>query len=348
MVSSQTVIGVEWTFMVLAYVFVACRLYVRLCMRGLRLYSADYWLIVGLMSCQGLLICDTLTYSMNAMDDFTITSVSLDKIRFATNYFFDTGIYFPKFSIIAFYYNLIPPTHPQMRIALYILTFITGAFALVTFFGDTFWCGPDPSVNWRRTSDESCTVFAAMDLMRLNWSLNFITEVLNVAFPFPLIFDLSLRSRREKVALGAIFALGTITIGVSVGRFVTMLHVSNDISIYIWATAEICISVIVVALSALRPLLRKLSGIVSTDPGSNLTSGYTISSMSQPSKPSTRTRDLEAFWETGPRAHQSGVTAMASGEHLTGSEVELNRIGGILRTQQVSMSSETVSSFMTR
>lgn len=116
----------------------------------------------------------------------------------------------------------------------------------------------------------------------------------------------------------------------------------------IWATAEICISVIVVALSALRPLLRKLSGMVSTDPGSNLPSGYNISSMSQPSKPSTRTRDLEAFWETGPRAHQSSVTAMASGEHLTGSEVELNRIGGILRTQQVSMSSETVSSFMTR
>ncbi|KAL2678778.1 hypothetical protein Neosp_009529 [[Neocosmospora] mangrovei] len=152
------------------------------------------------------------------MDDFTITSVSLDKIRFATNYFFDTGIYFPKFSIIAFYYNLIPPTHPQMRIALYILTFITGAFALTTFFGDTFWCGPDPSINWRRTDDESCTVFSSMDLMRLNWSLNFITEVLNVAFPFPLIFDLSLRSRREKVALGVIFALGTITIGVSVGR----------------------------------------------------------------------------------------------------------------------------------
>ncbi|RSL98995.1 hypothetical protein CEP52_009952, partial [Fusarium oligoseptatum] len=78
--------GIEWTFMVLAYVFVGCRLYVRLYMRGLRLYSADYWLIAGLMSCQGLLICDTLTYSMNAMDDFTITSVSLDKIRFATNY----------------------------------------------------------------------------------------------------------------------------------------------------------------------------------------------------------------------------------------------------------------------
>ncbi|KAJ4311208.1 hypothetical protein N0V84_010570 [Fusarium piperis] len=281
------------------------------------------------------------------MDDFTITSVSLDKIRFATNYFFDTGIYFPKFSIIAFYYNLIPQTQPKMRMALYALTAITGGCALITFFGDTFWCGPDPSINWR-TSHESCTVFSAMDLMRLNWSLNFITEVLNVVFPFPLIHNMTLRSRREKVALGAIFALGTITIAVSVGRFVTMLHVSNDISIYIWATAEICISVIVVALAALRPLLRKLSGMVSTDLGNNLQSGYNISSMSHPSKPSTRTRDTEAFWETGHRAHQSGVTAMASGEHLTGSEVELNCIEGILRTQQVSMSSETVSSSTTR
>jgi hypothetical protein len=70
------------------------------------------------------------------------------QIRFATNYFFDTGIYFPKFSIITFYANLVPVTHPEMRTALYVLAAITTSFALATFFGDTFWCGPDPSINW--------------------------------------------------------------------------------------------------------------------------------------------------------------------------------------------------------
>ncbi|KAF4976608.1 hypothetical protein FDECE_18456 [Fusarium decemcellulare] len=263
MVSSETVMGFEWTFLALAYVFVAGRIYVRLAMRNLKLYSADYWLIVGLISCQGLLICDTLTYKMNAMDDFTVSNTPLKKIRFATNYFFDLGIYFPKFSIVAFYYNLVPVTHPEMRILLHVLTGITVSFALITFFCDTFWCGPDPSINW--TGDhESCTVFTSMVLMRLNWALNFISEVLNVIYPIPLLKGLKMHSRRKKIGLTIIFGLGIITIAVSIGRFVTMLYVSNDISIYIWATAEICISAIVVALTALRPLLRKITNMIST------------------------------------------------------------------------------------
>ncbi|KAM5343667.1 hypothetical protein ACJ41O_012204 [Fusarium nematophilum] len=335
--------GIEWTFMALCYALVSARIYVRIWMRGNKLYSADYWLIAGLMSAQGLLICDTLTYKMNAMDNFTISNESLDKIRFATNYFFDTGIYFPKFSIIAFYYNLVPPTNPRMRKALYVLTGITATCALITFFGDTFWCGPDPSVNWIR-EDASCTVFAAMDLMRLNWSLNFLTEVLNVVYPFPLIRDIILRSRREKIGLGVIFGLGTITIGVSIGRFVTQIYVSNGISIYIWATAEICISVMVVALTALRPLLRKISSMISTTLSSNdPTSGYRISSINRSHKQTIGGGGHDAYWRNENGTHRSHVLAAMPGESPTGSEVELNDVTGILKTQQVSVSSETIS-----
>ena len=44
---------------------------------------ADYLLIAGLVACQGLLICDTLTYQMNAMDDFALasTSIPVKKVR---------------------------------------------------------------------------------------------------------------------------------------------------------------------------------------------------------------------------------------------------------------------------
>ncbi|ENH62183.1 hypothetical protein FOC1_g10015146 [Fusarium oxysporum f. sp. cubense race 1] len=230
--------------MTLAYITVACRIYVRLVMRKARLFSADYWLILGLLSCQVLLICDTITYSMDAMDDFTIDNVAIRKIRFATNHFFDTGIYFPKFSIIAFYFNLVPISQPKMRIALYCLAGLTTSFAVITFFCDWFWCGPDPSINW------------------------------------PLLATLKMTSTRKKIGLVVVFGLGVITIAVSVGRFVTMGYVDNAISICqssqphlnlisnilldIWATAEICISVIVVALTAVRPLLRKLTNLKST------------------------------------------------------------------------------------
>lgn len=72
--------GLEWTFIFLSYVLVSARVYVRVWMRRDRLYWSDYWLMAALASAQGLVICDTLTYQMNAMDDFTITSVSLDKV----------------------------------------------------------------------------------------------------------------------------------------------------------------------------------------------------------------------------------------------------------------------------
>lgn len=70
------------------------------------------------------------------------------QIRFATNYFFDFGIYLPKFSIIAFYYVLVPRSTRSMRIILHALTIVTVAASLFTLFADTFWCGRDPSFNW--------------------------------------------------------------------------------------------------------------------------------------------------------------------------------------------------------
>lgn len=88
-----------------------------------------------------------------------------------------------------------------------------------------------------------------MTLMRLNWALNFITEVLSMfsnfpstgsffsnslqldlVFPIPLLQGL-MTSTRKKIGLAVVFGMGIITIAVSIGRFVTMLYVHNDISI---------------------------------------------------------------------------------------------------------------------
>ncbi|KAG8676410.1 hypothetical protein FPOAC1_002413 [Fusarium poae] len=329
MISSTAVMAFEWTILVLAYVLVACRVYVRMFLRGVGLHAADYWLIVGLVSCQGLLICDTLTFRMHAMDDFVLASnsIPIKKIRFATNYFFDVGIYFPKFSIIAFYFNLVPVTNPMMRRSLFALTGITVAFAFITVFCDTFWCGPNPSLNWAE-GDQKCTVFTSMTLMRLNWALNFITEVLSISYiPYSATtrpHDLN----KKKIGLAVVFGMGIITIAVSVGRFVTMLYVSNDISIYIWATAEICISVMIVALTALRPLLRKMTNSMST------------SSDDRSGNPSRRTGLTRSsiYWPGGNKIPRRHVVEVGS-ESLAGSETELNNMShGIMMTKQVTVS----------
>ncbi|CVK91302.1 uncharacterized protein FMAN_09445 [Fusarium mangiferae] len=340
MISSRAVMGFEWSFMTLAYIAVACRIYVRVVMRKARLFSADYWLIVGLLSCQGLLICDTITYSMDAMNNFTIDNVTIRKIRFATNHFFDTGIYFPKFSIIAFYFNLVPISQPKMRIALYGLAGLTVSFAIITFFCDWFWCGPDPSVNWAK-GEQECTSFTSMTLMRLLWSMNFISEVLNVAYPIPLLATLKMTSTRKKIGLAVVFSLGVITIAVSVGRFITMVYVDNAISIYIWATAEICISVIVVALTAVRPLLRKLTNLKSTTLlTSQDQSGIPAVPSNGPRKPGAFTGVSGIYWHaTGKSQHRYGEAM--DPEFSAGSETELNNINGNALTGHVMVSRES-------
>jgi hypothetical protein len=151
---------------------------------------------------------------------------------------------------------------------------------------------------------------------------------------------------KKKIGLAVVFGMGIITIAVSVGRFVTMLYVSNDISICkpspthnsctpltnslldIWATAEICISVMIVALTALRPLLRKMTNSMST------------SSDDRSGNPSRRTGLTRSsiYWPGGNKIPRRHVVEVGS-ESLAGSETELNNMShGIMMTKQVTVS----------
>ncbi|KAH8738390.1 hypothetical protein BGZ61DRAFT_526370 [Ilyonectria robusta] len=342
--SPTAVIAGEWVLLSLAIILVAARLYVRLYMNKDRIYWSDAWLLIAVCSALGLVICDTLAYKANAMFNFVDPGVRMLKIRFAVNYFFDTGMYFPKFSIIAFYYALVPPTQPTMRIALYTLTGITVASCLVTFFDATLWCGADIASNWSPERGV-CSAYNSLIMMRIHWSLNFTTEVLNVAFPFPLIRDLKLPRRREKIGLAVILGLGVITIAISIGRFTNMVTSGNGaFSNYLWATSELCVSIILVALTALRPLLRKLAHIINSSiNSSDYKSGYRGTSTDARSRTNrskaTHTQGSGAYWRTGTQT-KGGVF-----KDDAGSEVQLNDLksGRVMKTEEIRISVETLS-----
>ncbi|KAF5665735.1 hypothetical protein FCIRC_10439 [Fusarium circinatum] len=275
MISSRAIMGFEWTFMALAYITVACRIYVRVVMRKARLFSADHWLILGLLSCQGLLICDTITYSMDAMDNFTIDNVAIRKLA----------------------------SQPLSRS---LLSSVTGSGAGLIH----------PSTGQK--GEQECTSFTSMTLMRLLWSMNFVSEVLNVAYPIPLLATLKMTSTRKKIGLTVVFSLGVITIAVSVGRFITMVYVDNAISIYIWATAEICISVIVVALTAVRPLLRKLTNLKSTTLlTSEDRSGVQVIASNRYLKPGHTAGSYGTYWQGTGKSHPRHAEGMGP-ESLAG------------------------------
>ena len=69
----------EWILLVLAYVFVAARIYTRLFRLHRKLGWADWLLIASALDALGLIICDTLTYKMGVLDEYE-TSVKLSKV----------------------------------------------------------------------------------------------------------------------------------------------------------------------------------------------------------------------------------------------------------------------------
>ncbi|KAH7116295.1 hypothetical protein EDB81DRAFT_767332 [Dactylonectria macrodidyma] len=256
-----------------------------------------------------LIICDTLAYQANVMDTHTNLGVPILKVRFAVDYLFDTGLFFPKFSIVSFYYILVPPTQPQMRMV----------FCLVTIFDNTFWCGTDISSNWS-TEPGACKAHDSFVMLRVHWSLNFITEVLS---------------------------LGVVTIVVSIGRYVHMVTVGPSLGNYLWASSELCVSIVVVALTALRPLLRRISHMLNSSmSGSNRRSGYVGTSTDPRSRTArsksthTHTQGSSAYWR-----NILGTRYKGANEDDNGSEVELNDVksGGVLKTREIRISIETLS-----
>jgi hypothetical protein len=149
----------------LTVILFGARVMVHIQMRIRALILSDIFLFLATLACLGVVICDALTFKAGAMSNFVdpttpILKVRVTKVksvrvradalqvRFATNYLFDVGLYLPKFSILAFYFMIIPITAPETRMALYAVTCFVVLSTLITFFGDTFWCGPNPAVNW--------------------------------------------------------------------------------------------------------------------------------------------------------------------------------------------------------
>ncbi|CAH0041662.1 unnamed protein product [Clonostachys rhizophaga] len=340
MALTPVVVG-EWVMASLATICVAARMFVRLQLNKDHLHWADSWLLVGLFCAIGLALCDTMADLDGELDNYEDPSVRTLKFRFATNYFFDTGMYFPKFSIIAFYWTLVPLTQPHMRVALYVLTAVTAVFCVATFFDATFWCGADVSSNWS-TDEDACRAFDSMTMMRIHWALNFSTEILNLVFPFPLVRDLKLPKLREKIGLCVILGLGVVTIAVSIGRFVTMVSAGNSVSSYLWTASEISVALTVVALTALRPLLRKIAQLVSgtnSDSDQRYYGTYgastTVRTRTGKSKP-THTQGSGIYWRT------HSVTGNNAVDDNESDEVELRPIkpNQIMQTREVTISSE--------
>jgi hypothetical protein len=158
-------------------------------------------------------------HNTNHIGHRIVASLSSQQIFFASNYFYDVGMGFPKLNMLAFYwayFNL--EAQPAMRKMLWAMTAFVVACYLTILFDDTYFCGRNVSVQWSQ-EEGACSVFYAPEPFILNFTLNLACYL--VVYSIPLIL-LTRNVLRLSTGVALTSALGALTIISSIVRFVTL------------------------------------------------------------------------------------------------------------------------------
>ncbi|KAM0331403.1 hypothetical protein ACHAQA_003076 [Verticillium albo-atrum] len=302
----EAVVPVEAVLLVFTILIVVARLLVRLVRQRQDLTVCDWLLVASMLNATALFITDVLAYKLGTLGPYpesVADQISLKKVNFAGNYFYDTGVYLPKLALCALFYRLIPQTMPRLRKAMFGVSALTLVFMVTTCFLDTFWCGADPSVNWS-LEEGACSTYASKEVFRIDWTMNIMSDVARLQL-----------SPRYIIGVTAIFSAGIITIAASVSRFATVEVIHNWPNVYILSMTEMAAAIIVVSLPALKSLLHR-RGIDSTPQYATGTArnGYAKNTLSSNHVKLSSGRDPYT------------ATAHVGSADDSGSEVELNQL----------------------
>ncbi|RDW63558.1 hypothetical protein BP6252_11103 [Coleophoma cylindrospora] len=247
----------EWILLTVALALIVLRIYVRLFRERTKLFLSDIILIIAGLDGIALIITDTLTFHVGAMDN-DVYSVELSKISFASNYFYDVGMGFPKMSMLAFYWGIFPASRPKLRWALYTVTAYVYACYLTILFDDTFYCGGNVSVQWSQ-ADGACNVFYAPDPFYINFALNLSCYIFVYALPLFLLKDVA---KDLKIGILATFFMGFATLVICAVRFATLETVySQPNFVYLFSMLEMALALITTTLPGLKSLLKRGTSI---------------------------------------------------------------------------------------
>ncbi|TQN64548.1 hypothetical protein CSHISOI_10874 [Colletotrichum shisoi] len=208
----------EWVLIFLCFVVVLARLAVRTWHRIWSFWLSEIFLVFALLFFIALVVGDTYTMSIgkNAFVNEYFDE-GFAKWKFASTIVFDLGFYLPRFSLLAFYYELFPAAEKRLRLCLHLVTAYCACAFATTAFVDIFWCGADVSLNWVN-SESVCTLASCPEPMYINWSIGITSELLVFALPFGILRLKALKTK-DRRALLCIFLLGIATLITSTVRF---------------------------------------------------------------------------------------------------------------------------------
>ncbi|KAK7427061.1 hypothetical protein QQZ08_006488 [Neonectria magnoliae] len=123
---TKEAVPIEAILLGVSTVLVLARFFLRTIRQRQHLTISDWLLVVSLLDAAAPFGTDTASYNLGELNKFdpnepkrsTEDQITLMKVSLTGNYFYDTGVYFPKLALLALYFKLIPQTMPVLRKAL--------------------------------------------------------------------------------------------------------------------------------------------------------------------------------------------------------------------------------------
>ncbi|KAI1172989.1 hypothetical protein F4777DRAFT_601123 [Nemania sp. FL0916] len=158
-----------------------------------------------------------------AGDPFDVTTYQLtttSKVEFAYAILLPLTLGFVKSSFLFFYMRIfiIQKKSFVNILLLGIVVFVAlwaVAFSLATVFG----CRLDVEAHWGSTHDLETKCMGSMTVVLVLCITDFVADLAIIIIPVPLVWNLNL-STRNKVAISAVFLLGSVTVAASLTRLI--------------------------------------------------------------------------------------------------------------------------------
>jgi hypothetical protein len=173
-----------------------------------------------------------------------------------------------KMSVL-FFYRRIFTSHQRFRTVNTFVIILIGLWSLAYMIAEIFVCGTTPQVLWTHGADPNAVCVNRNDLNFTYAISDVIGDILVVFMPFPVIRKLQM-DRRQKIGVGLIFMLGTLSTICSIlrlgfisvaftkdyGAFGINIHMAGTAP-SVWSTVEGAVGVLAACLPPLGPLIRR-------------------------------------------------------------------------------------------
>ncbi|KAL2062454.1 hypothetical protein VTL71DRAFT_6720 [Oculimacula yallundae] len=241
--------------------------------------------------------------------------IVLLKLFYAVQIFYVILQTLAKVSILLLYLRIFPSQRFRLILKLAMAFMISHGLAFL--FVVAFQCLPVRSI-WDRELTNHCVDLQA--LIYAGAGLSIFEDVAIMILPIFELKGLNL-SRRKRVALGLMFALGSFACVTSIIRIKYVTSYGNTIDetwnyvdVIIWSSIETFTAVICACLMCIRPLIKKYipSAFPSTSNHSNKSWGQKVASGGEHSRQLSRGIELS----TGDRSHEEAQTSQIGG-HIT-------------------------------